>query len=116
MSLDTRLTEVTRAAFKRLGSLQRTVTFEQALSRDEYGLLTYAAGVSRLGYIVQQTRRLRLPDGSEVVSRGTFLFPGPLVASTDDRLTLPDGTQPPILRVYEQVAGDGTVRYTEVTY
>jgi hypothetical protein len=68
------------------------------------GLPVFGPAVPRLATYQPKVRLLQRTDGSQVLSKG-LLFVGPPVDGSavapvggDDRLTLPDGTQPPLLQ------------------
>ena len=80
-------------------SLRVDVSQERWTGQDVSGVPTYAAMVSRRGMLEPMTRAFVAPDGraQSITAKLTFLDAAPVTVK--DRLTLPDGTRPPIVRV-----------------
>jgi hypothetical protein len=81
------------------GGLQVTVTHKAWSSQDGDGKPTYAAGVSRSGVLVYETKAIRGVDGHERQSIANLTFIGNVAVDIRDQITLPDGKTPVILRV-----------------
>lgn len=79
--------------------LTQTVTFEPFVSRTDYGKESYGAPVSYPARVTEQLVLVRQPDGSEKLARHKVRLDGDAVIEARGRLTLPDGSQPPILSV-----------------
>lgn len=76
-----------------------TVTVEPWTGQDAYAKPSFGAAVQYKGRVVSRIRMVRAFDGQEKVSSRTVWLAGDLKVDPRDRLTLPDGTQPPILSV-----------------
>jgi len=76
-----------------------TITLERRVSVDQYGSATFGAGTHFKCRVVGQERFTRGAGGQEVVSTTTIYILGDNNIQSVDRITLPDGTQPPIIAV-----------------
>ena len=75
-----------------------TITLERYLSTDGDGKTTYSAtATTHKARLVKKPRLVRNSKGEEVVSTTTIYLAEQISASINDRITLPDGTQPRIL-------------------
>jgi len=80
--------------------LGETITQRVYVSQDLAGAPTYGAPFTRPGRMEWKPQRIPMGTGEERVSRAKiFLEPTPSI-SVHDRLTLPDGTSPPLLLIY----------------
>lgn len=80
--------------------MPHTVTHEEFASRDEYGLPAYGSPASLKARVSYRPHKVRTPAGDEVVARGeVWLNTAGTTVDTEDRITLPDGSTPPILSV-----------------
>lgn len=93
--------------------LKQTVTVEPFLSRSDYGFETYGAAVQYPARITEEIVVIRQRDGSEKVARHKVRLDGDAVVDPRDRITFPDGSQPPILAV-ERYADEFGGVYTVV--
>jgi hypothetical protein len=86
-----------------------TVTIEPFLSEDEYTEPTFSPGYTVAARIEQTNREFRMPHG-EVLTAQTVVYPynPPQWITSKDRITLPDGSQPPCLGV--------TLEYDEIGF
>jgi hypothetical protein len=66
-----------------------TVTVEPYISTDEYGNVTYSAGVDYKCRVLGRTRSVLDQDGQEQLSAATIIFFGDYGLTTLDRYTLP---------------------------
>lgn len=82
-----------------LEMMQMTVTQQQRASRDGYGKETFSAPVSRRCYVEPSTRQVLNADGETVVTSARVYMAGVFGWSVTDKLILPDGSSPPIIRV-----------------
>ncbi len=82
-----------------LALMFHTVTVEPFTGRDEYGRPTYGAATQYRARVVGMQRLVRTPDGAEKVSATTVYLASAPGVGPEDRVTLPDGSQPPILVV-----------------
>jgi hypothetical protein len=80
-------------------SLQATVTVEVWLSQDGLGASTYGPPLARRALVEAKARRVLAPDGREVLATTKVTFLTPLTLTLRDRLTLPDGTTPPLVAI-----------------
>lgn len=104
--------------------LQATVTYERFLGSDAYGSQTFAAAVSLRAVVDYVSKQVRTQEGILTVSRATItlLDIAAVVAATggngidnNDKFTLPDGDQGPLLDIRGFVdAGTGNPIATEV--
>jgi len=76
-----------------------TITHEEFASRDAYGVKVYGSPVTYLSRVVYKRTLMRADDGSEIVAKGMVWLLGYPTINTEDRITLPDSTTPPILDV-----------------
>lgn len=77
--------------------MTQTVTVEPFVSRDTYGAATYGTGVDYLARVNFKTHFIRTADAEEAVARGTAWLAADGPIGVNDRITLPDGSQPLIL-------------------
>lgn len=80
-----------------LDLMVHTITLERRTGLDEYGDPVFGSGITLRCRVVGQERFTRAVDGQEVVSTTTVYVIGDNGIKSVDRITLPDGTQPPIL-------------------
>lgn len=86
-------------------SLQATVTHKAYSSDDGYGKPTYATGVSRTAIVERRQKYVRTKTGEEKLSLARILFLFPVTITERDLITLPDGSEMPILRIVGPVDG-----------
>jgi len=80
--------------------LGETITQRVYVSQDLEGAPTYGPPFTRPARVQWRPQRITIGTGEERVSRAKiFLEPTPGI-SPHDRLTLPDGTSPPLLLIY----------------
>ena len=85
-----------------------TVTLEALSTHDVYGAPSYSTGVSYTAHVVYMSKLVTAPDNREVTSHVQVYIPSSSASiSEQDRLTLPDGTQPPIVKVDVYADDDG---------
>jgi len=89
-------------------SVQGDVTFERHLSTDAFGTKTYGGPIVMKAIVDYTRRQVRTSSGVMSLSRATVMFLniGDVVLATsgdgiddNDRITLPDGTTGPILKI-----------------
>ncbi|MFW6079000.1 MAG: hypothetical protein ACODAE_05225 [Gemmatimonadota bacterium] len=87
-----------------------SVTVNAFSTRDADGAATYSTAGSTYSALVDETpRRIRTAAGEEVVSAATvYLLSTSADIGVQDKLTLPDGSTPKILRTAEHADEDGT--------
>lgn len=96
--------------------MAETVTIEPWASQDEYTEASYATGIVYKARVSGRRTLVRNAAGQEVASSYAVYLGQYVTASTKDRLTLPDGTKPPILAVKQSpddAGGYATVLYLE---
>jgi len=79
--------------------LQASVGHEAWLSQDALGAPVYATRVDVPALVEHKSRLVRAADGREVMAATKVTVLQPITIAPVDRLTLPDGTTPPILTV-----------------
>lgn len=94
--------------------LNQTVTLEPFSSDDGYGEKSYgeAATVSaRVDYKQTEVRsdKVRIKRGETHISTAQVMLEGDQSVSLNDRITLPDGTKPPILAITKTPDVSGTI-------
>ena len=99
MSLATILQSGISLANTVTASLQATVTHKAYASDDGYGKPSYATGVSRTAIVERRQKFVRTKSGDEKLSLARILFVGPVSIDERDLITLPDGSEQPILRI-----------------
>lgn len=92
--------------------MPETVQIAPLSSRDEYGAPTYGPNVSRRARVLEALEKVVDDDGREVMATTlVWVAPDPTaglpVVSVRDRVTLPDGSTPPLLRVERVSDEDG---------
>ena len=92
-----------------------TVTIAPVSTRDAYGKHGWATAVSYVGRIQSGDHKVLDPKGVERVSVGRVYIPDAPDVSIHDKLTLPDGTSPPILAIDETHDERGT-HHTTIHY
>jgi hypothetical protein len=77
-------------------------------AQDVYGAPTYAAPVTLPARVQWVTRRITTATGEERTARAQIFFDSTATIGLRDRLTLPDGTTPPLQAVgavYDELGG-----------
>lgn len=96
--------------------MNATVTVEPFSSRGDYGDPTYGTAVSYSARVSYRQVRVRSRDGTESVARGAVWLRSSVAVDERDRLTLPDGSAPPILAVDRPGDADGSPHHTKVFF
>lgn len=96
--------------------LQVTVLVSPYLSTDGYGKSVYGAATAYSVVLDLKSKVLSSSGGQEIVSHGSVLFMEGVNVSQKDRITLPDGSNPPIASVSSPVSADGQPLTTEVVF
>ena len=99
MSLATILQDGLSVANTITDSLQATITHAAFSSVDGYGKPTYATGVGRKCIVERRQKYVRTIAGDEKLSLAKLTFPYPVTINERDKITLPDATVMPILRI-----------------
>ena len=87
-----------------------------SIIRDGYGKPTYGVAAQHPARVEGKVQMVRTATGQERASNTTILLTGQVASGTEDELTLPDGTRPPILSI-DTIPGVGedtglTILYT----
>ncbi len=93
----------------------QTITHAAFNARDEYGKPSFDSGVSFDARIVFKQKLVRKKDGSEIMSRGSVWILGNPVITSEDQITFPDGSTPPILS-YEQPSDEDGAHHVKVFF
>ena len=101
------------AAFNSL--MTDTVVIEPATGRDLYGEPLYGAPVSYLARVLYRSRAVRSTVADVSAARGVVWIAGQPAVSLDARVTLPDGSKPPILMI-EAPTDQVGVHHTKLTF
>lgn len=103
MSIDNALTEI----------MVDTITIASVTAKTAYGVRTWGTATTINHCRVQSgDHKVLDSDGSEKVAVGKVYVPGSPTVTMNDKLTLPDGSQPPILlidRVGDEIGSHHTV-------
>lgn len=91
-----------------------TITHEPYASTDSDGKRSYGTGVNRQAYQLSGTKAVYRQSGIEAVAGPTLMFLENVPFDVRDRITLPDGTQPPIVQITGDADPDGGTYYTRV--
>lgn len=95
-----------RAAF--LALMPHTVTISTRASHNNYGEPSYGSGTSYRARVLNAPAFKRGAGGETVEIQTTVWVASTGTISVDDRITLPDGTTPPIVLVERVPDEDGT--------
>ena len=79
--------------------MKERVTIAPFVSRDSYGVPTYGSGVSYKCRIGHSSKWVRKSDGSIVVASAAVWIEGSPEITPQAKLTLPNGSTPPIISV-----------------
>jgi hypothetical protein len=77
----------------------QTIQWERRTGTDEYGAPLYGASTTLTCRVVDKERMTRNTAGQEMVSTVTIYILGAPGIEMEDRITLDDGRQPPIIAV-----------------
>lgn len=79
--------------------MPHTITVAELSGRDGYGAPAYGSEASYTARVIYKPTKVRGPEGNDVVAKGLVWISGTPTIDTEDRLTLPDGSTPPIMAV-----------------
>jgi hypothetical protein len=93
-----------------------TITIAAVSTRDAYGKHTWGA-VSTIPNCRVQTGNHKIIDstGAETIAAGMVYVPGSPTLGLFDKVTLPDGSQPPVL-VVDRVGDESGSNHTVIHY
>ena len=96
--------------------MNQTVSHAEFAGRSEYGKPTYGSPVDYSARVVYKQKLVRRPDGSEVVSQGEVWLQSNVSVTSEDEITLPDNTTPPILAVERFSDETSSFHHTKVYF
>lgn len=96
--------------------LTATVTIAPYTGQDAYGKAQYGPAQTVPARVQFRLQRLTDATGQERVSRAKVFVDGDVTLDLRDRVTLPDGTMPPILTLYKVSDLDGAVSHWETFF
>jgi hypothetical protein len=79
--------------------MNQVLTIESHSGVDNYGVPSYGAPADIVARLTQKQRLVEQIDGTRAVSRSQAWCPPDVAITENDRVTLPDGTQPRLLSV-----------------
>ncbi|MBC7340893.1 MAG: hypothetical protein H5U02_00305 [Clostridia bacterium] len=82
-----------------LAWFKQTVTVEPFSGTNAYSEPVYGAPVTYSAFVQRKTKLVRDRTGREVVSTAQVYLDGSVNVGVQDRITLPDGSQPVVLSV-----------------
>ena len=96
--------------------MKSTVTVQHFTGYDNYGASAFGAAVSYKARIVYEPKRVLAQNGQEAISSVQVWISGSTSPSMNvkDQITLPNGTQPVILRLDQVYDESGTEHHTKV--
>jgi hypothetical protein len=92
-------------------SLQATITHAAYSSDDGYGKAVYSSGVERQAIVERRQKYVRTDTGEEKLSLARILFPYPVTIGEQDKITLPDSSVMPILRITGVIDPETSAEY-----
>lgn len=98
-----------------LDLMPHTIIHTPQFSRTDYGKPVYAFPVSYRARVVFEEVNVRGDDGNIVVARGTVWINGTPFVKAEDKITLPDGTSPPVLNSTRYTDDQG-IHHTRVYF
>lgn len=114
------LDAVIRSAVSRVASavddVLVDVTHEAYSSINGDGLPTYASGVTRQGFLERKGMPIRWRNGLEIIGGDMLTILSNVSIDARDRITLPDGTKPPIADWVSVADPAGGNFYVQITF
>jgi hypothetical protein len=108
MALDSTLIHsIVGMAKSTIAGLMAAVSLKSQTGLNDYGEPSVGAATSYSAVLTKRDRKVLSTSGAEVVSSMTVLIPENVSVSVTDQITLPDGTQPPIISVESILDSDG---------
>lgn len=93
-----------------------TITLAGVSSKDAYGKRTWGSATTITNCRVQSgTHKIVDGNGAEIVAEGTVYVPNAPTVTVNSKLTLPDGSTPPILLV-DRVGDERGAHHTVLHY
>jgi hypothetical protein len=87
--------------------LQVNITHEPFLADDANGNRTYSASATYAVIVEHKSRYVTSKDRTQQLSKSSIQFLQSVAVTEQDRITLPDGSQPQILSVEDVLDPDG---------
>jgi len=91
------------------------ISYSKFNGRDAYGGPSYDAPITYVARITYKPTKVRTSDGREQVARGVIWVGGSPVVALQDKITLPDGTAPPLL-TSDRVSDENGDTHTKVYF
>lgn len=85
-----------------------TATHAALASRDSYGVPTYGSGTSYTARLIRKNKLVRDAQGQQVLATAELWIAGTPAIRPDDKITLSDGSTPPIAAVERYQDEDGS--------
>ena len=96
--------------------LPHAITITPVASRDAYGKITYGTAVTYVNCrVVYKKTLVKGPASEPVLARGVVWLSATLTPDMADKVTLPDGTTPPLL-MHETYPDDRGNVYTKLYF
>ena len=76
-----------------------TVTHTEFAGRDSYGKRLFGSSVDYSARVIYKPTKVRTADGQEEIARGVVWLKGSPTVIPEDKILLPDGTEPTIMAV-----------------
>lgn len=92
-----------------------TVTWAALTGRDQYAKPTYGSGTTFTARVVRQHKLVRDAAGDQIVSTAHAWLAGSPAISPQDKVTLSDGTSPPIITI-ERFPDESGPSHTKVYF
>lgn len=107
--IDFSLAELSLMKRDKKSRLQQQLLIERWSGQDVYGQASYLPVIRCFCRVQNQQEIIRDQRGQEIVSKTNIYVDSAVVVGLKDRITLPDGTQPPILQVKSLYDGLGRI-------
>ncbi|PWK07502.1 hypothetical protein [Tumebacillus permanentifrigoris] len=96
--------------------LTQTVLIENSTGTTKHGTVEYGPPELCKALVMLEIKAVRDDQNNEVVSSGHIYLDGKVVVGIKSRVTLPNGSKPPILSVKPQFDLDGSVHHWTVYF
>ena len=87
--------------------MPHTVTHTEFAGRSSYGERLFGSSVDYSARVIYKPTKVRTSDGREEIAKGVVWLQGSPVVATEDKILLPDGTEPTIMAVDIMTDEDG---------
>lgn len=99
-----------------LDLMPNTVTVRPFVSRDSYGAASYGSPTDYPARVNYKTHNILGPDNQLILSNGTIWMACSDPVSSDDQVTLDDGSTPVILKATRETDESGVVQYVRADF